>query len=184
MNMIIHYCYTIFHLVGAGQYISENDDEVAEKAALAIPLVTSVLSVIGTIFCTALVDRLGRRRLLLISISGIMTSLGLLSYVFSFGVRGHDLSRCTLYSLGLGTVPWIINSEIYPTKYRTVGGVRGTMAYSASKILVNYFFLDVLFSLLVGLFIYFCVPETKGYPLEEVEKLLLEKENIIKLRES
>ncbi|KAI3858683.1 hypothetical protein MKW92_005201, partial [Papaver armeniacum] len=54
----------------------ENDAEVAEKAALAIPLVTSVLSIIGTIFCTALVDRLGRRRLLLISISGIMTSLG------------------------------------------------------------------------------------------------------------
>ncbi|XP_026396238.1 probable inositol transporter 2 [Papaver somniferum] len=93
MNIIMHYCYTIFHLVGAGEYISENDAEVAEKAALAIPLVTSVLSIIGTIFCTALVDRLGRRRLLLISVSGIMTSLGLLSYVFSVGVRGHDLSN-------------------------------------------------------------------------------------------
>ncbi|KAI3932876.1 hypothetical protein MKX01_031858 [Papaver californicum] len=73
-------------------------------------------------------------------------------------------------------------------KYRTVCAVIGAMAYWGSKLLIHHFFLDVvgyfigitgtllllqLFSWLVGLFIYLYVPETMGFPLEDVEKLLL-----------
>ncbi|XP_026455215.1 probable inositol transporter 2 isoform X2 [Papaver somniferum] len=61
---------------GGGGFNSPSDDEMTEQAALAIPLITSVLCVVGTIFCIVLVDRCGRRKLLLISIFGIMVSLG------------------------------------------------------------------------------------------------------------
>lgn len=74
--MIMHYSYTIFRLIGGGGFNSPSDDEMTEQAALAIPLITSVLCVVGTIFCIVLVDRCGRRKLLLISIFGIMVSLG------------------------------------------------------------------------------------------------------------
>lgn len=107
-------------------------------------------------------------------------------------------SSNVLYLLGIEAVPWIINSEIYPMKYRIVGGVRGMMVYWASKIVVHHIFLDVIgyyvgiaymlfllqfFSCLVGLFIYLYVPETKGFPLEDMEKLLLQQEENNKLRE-
>ncbi|KAI3954515.1 hypothetical protein MKW92_039214, partial [Papaver armeniacum] len=224
MNMIMDYSYTIFRLIGGGGFSSLSDDEMTEQAALAIPLITSVLCVVGTIFCIVLVDHCGRRKLLLISIFGIMISLGLLSYVFTCGVKGHDLGAqdhiwyskedgisgfgilalvavamyFIFYSVGIEAVPWIINSEIYPMKYRTVGGVRGMMVYWASKIVVHHIFLDVIgyyvgiadmlfllqfFSCLVGLFIYLYVPETKGFPLEDMEKLLLQQEKNNKLRE-
>ncbi|RZC54181.1 hypothetical protein C5167_013028 [Papaver somniferum] len=216
MNMIMHLSYTVFNLIGPG-YITKNDEEMAKVGALAIPLITSALSVVGIIFCTTLVDRCGRRRLLLVSMFGILTSLGLLSYVFR--VNGQSLGiddriwydnegisplgllalvalamYMIFYSLGIGTVPWIITSEIYPMKYRAVCAVIGAMAYWGSKLLIHHLFLDVvgyfigitgtllllqLFSWLVGLFIYLYVPETMGFPLEDVEKLLLQQEKDI-----
>ncbi|KAI3972925.1 hypothetical protein MKX01_019583 [Papaver californicum] len=171
---------------------------MTEQSALAIPLITSVLSVVGTIFCIVLVDRCGRRKLLLISVFGIMISLGLLSYMFSSGVKGHDLGAedhiwyikeegisgfgmlallalamyFVFYSVGIEVVPWIINSEIYPMKYRTVGGVRGMMVYWASKIVVHHIFLDV-----IGYHVEI------GFPLEDMEKLLLQQEKNNKLWE-
>ncbi|KAI3990279.1 hypothetical protein MKX01_037618 [Papaver californicum] len=213
MNMIMHFSYTVFNLIGA-EYFGKNDEEMAKVGTLAVPLITSALSVVGIIFCTALVDLCGRRRLLLVSMFGITTSLGLLSYVFCVndqslgiddriwydnkGISPHGLLAIValamymiFYSLGIGTVPWIITSEIYPMKYRTVCAVIGAMAYWVSELLIHHFFLDVvgyfigitgtllllqLFSWLVGLFIYLYVPETMGFPLEDVEKLLLQQE--------
>ncbi|KAI3956265.1 hypothetical protein MKW92_028088 [Papaver armeniacum] len=103
MNMIMHLSYTVFNLIGPG-YITKNDEEMAKVGALAIPLITSALSVVGIIFCTTLVDRCGRRRLLLVSMFGIITSLGLLSYVFR--VNGQ--------SLGIDDRIWYDNEGISP----------------------------------------------------------------------
>ncbi|KAI3849679.1 hypothetical protein MKW98_026593 [Papaver atlanticum] len=237
LNMIMHYSYTIFHLT-TNRYSRKTEIGNSERimnttSALEIPLILSSLVLVGTLICTTLVDRFGRRRLLLISISGIITSLGLLSCLFHIGIncagglklpfsnigvvddnrlfwynideeRASSMGLLALaalamymisYSLGVGTVPWIIHSEIYPVKYRFICVIMGSVVYWMAKLLVKHFFLDslgqyfsvadmlfllYLFSWAVGFFIYFYIPETKGLQLEDVEKVLLQQETHIK----
>ncbi|KAF7119970.1 hypothetical protein RHSIM_Rhsim13G0144000 [Rhododendron simsii] len=91
-----------------------------------------------------------------------------------------------LYSPGMGTVPWIVNSEIYPLRYRGIGGGIAAVSNWTSNLLVSETFLTLTeaigsagtfllfagFSFLGLIAIYFLVPETKGLPFEEVEKML------------
>lgn len=91
-----------------------------------------------------------------------------------------------VYSPGMGSCPWIVNSEIYPLRYRGTGGGIAAVSNWSSNLLVSETFLTLtkllgsagtflLFACLsfVGLiFIFFLVPETKGLSFEEVEKLL------------
>ncbi|KAI3839765.1 hypothetical protein MKW98_010070 [Papaver atlanticum] len=241
LNMIMHYSYTIFHLT-TNRYsrkteIGNSETIINTTSALEIPLIMSTLVLVGTLICTTLVDRFGRRRLLLISISGIISSLGLLSCLFHIGINcagglkllfsntgvvddnrlfwynideemASSMGLLALaalavymisYSLGVGTVPWIINSEIYPMKYRFVCVIMGNVVYWMAKLLVEVFFLDKLgkffsvadmlfllfsFSWVVGFFIYFYIPETKGLQLDNVDKVLLLQEKHMKYNAS
>lgn len=106
------------------------------------------------------------------------------------------LAWLVFHSLGIGTVPWIINSEIYPIKYRIVCLAVANVVFWCSKMVVQdllleslgqYFsvgqilFLLCLFSTVVGLFIYFYIPETKRLQLEDIEKVLLQHEKCSKM---
>lgn len=86
----------------------------------------------------------------------------------------------------MGTVPWIVNSEIYPLRYRGVCGGIAAVSNWCSNLIVSESYLSLTealgaggtFFLFAGIstisltFIYFLVPETKGLQFEEVEKLL------------
>ncbi|KAL7205725.1 hypothetical protein ACSBR2_018617 [Camellia fascicularis] len=86
----------------------------------------------------------------------------------------------------MGTVPWIINSEIYPLRYRGIGGGIAVVSNWVSNLIVSETFLSwtealgsastfllfALFSFSGLMAIYLLVPETKGLQFEEVEKLL------------
>ncbi|CAH9116497.1 unnamed protein product [Cuscuta epithymum] len=90
------------------------------------------------------------------------------------------------YAPGIGTVPWIVNSEIYPLRYRGIGGGIAAVSNWVSNLIVSQTFLTLTQALgpwatfllfagfaLIGLTaIFLLVPETKGLPFEEVEKLL------------
>ncbi|XP_074343822.1 inositol transporter 4-like [Apium graveolens] len=90
------------------------------------------------------------------------------------------------FSPGMGSVPWILNSEIYPLKYRGMGCGIAAVANWVSNLIVSESFLSLThalgsagifllfaaFSFLGMLAIYFLVPETKGLQFEEVEKML------------
>ncbi|XP_041024679.1 inositol transporter 4 [Juglans microcarpa x Juglans regia] len=91
-----------------------------------------------------------------------------------------------VYSPGMGTVPWIVNAEIYPLKYRGFGGGMAAMANWTSNLIVSMTFLSLTEALgswatfllyagcsFIGLIVIFLVvPETKGLPLEEIENEL------------
>ena len=91
-----------------------------------------------------------------------------------------------VYSPGMGTTPWILNAEIYPLKYRGFGGGVAAMSNWTANLIVSMAFLSLTealgswgtfllfagFSFLGLIAIYFLVPETKGLPLEEIEKVL------------
>lgn len=90
------------------------------------------------------------------------------------------------FSPGMGTVPWIVNSEIYPLRYRGVCGGIAATANWISNLVVAQSFLSLtesigpswtflifgLISVVALMFVLICVPETKGLPIEEIEQML------------
>lgn len=90
------------------------------------------------------------------------------------------------FSPGMGTVPWIVNSEIYPLRFRGIcGGIAATANWISNLIVAQSFlsltaaigtswtFLSFgVISIVALFFVLVCVPETKGLPIEEVEKML------------
>ncbi|XP_031102167.1 probable inositol transporter 3 [Ipomoea triloba] len=86
----------------------------------------------------------------------------------------------------MGTLPWVVNSEIYPLRYHGVGGGIAAVANWVSNLVVSLTFLTLIEAIgtsgtfllfagcsLTGLVaIFFLVPETKGLQFEEVEKML------------
>lgn len=86
----------------------------------------------------------------------------------------------------MGTVPWIVNSEIYPLRFRGVCGGIAATANWISNLIVAQSFLSLteaigaswtflifgVISVIALFFVLICVPETKGLPIEEVEKML------------
>ncbi|KAK9714365.1 hypothetical protein RND81_06G088700 [Saponaria officinalis] len=93
------------------------------------------------------------------------------------------------FSPGMGTVPWVINSEIYPLRYRGVcGGIAATSNW-ISNLIVAQSFLSVaqaigtaytfmIFGIIAVFALFFViiyVPETKGLPIEDIEKMLAKR---------
>ncbi|PKA52106.1 putative inositol transporter 2 [Apostasia shenzhenica] len=90
------------------------------------------------------------------------------------------------YSPGMGTAPWIVNSEIYPLRFRGICGGMAAVANWVSNLIVtqtfltltkaigtaNTFILFGIYSIVALVLIFFIVPETKGLPFEEVEVML------------
>ncbi|GKA85137.1 probable inositol transporter 2, partial [Tanacetum coccineum] len=93
------------------------------------------------------------------------------------------------FSPGMGTVPWIVNSEIYPLRYRGVCGGIAATANWISNLIVAQSFLSLteaigtswtflgfgVITVVALLFVLIYVPETKGLPIEDVEKMLEER---------
>lgn len=94
------------------------------------------------------------------------------------------------FSPGMGTAPWIMNSEIYSLRFRGVcGGIAATANWVSNLIVAQSFLsltqaigisLTFLFfgtiSVVALLFVMVFVPETKGLAIEEVEKMLEKKD--------
>ncbi|KAJ4822588.1 Inositol transporter 4 [Turnera subulata] len=264
INTVMYYSPTIVQFAGFA----------SKSVALALSLITSGLNALGSVVSMMFVDRYGRRRLMIISMFGIITCLVILAGVFQeasnkapgiseldikhFGANStcpaylenlhkpkwgcmkclkakcafcangadeYNPGACLIenkeiegvckgqgrvwfeegcpskigfvavvllgvyilcYSPGMGTAPWIVNSEIYPLRYRGVGGGIAAVANWTSNLIVSLTFLSLTEALgVAGTFllfaaisfcglvaIYLLVPETKGLQFEEVERLL------------
>lgn len=264
INTVMYYSPTIVQLAG----IASN------QTALLLSLVTAGLNAFGSIVSIYFIDRTGRKKLALISLSGVAVSLALLTVIFhetevhspaisSLETRHFNGTICPNYSTdlnggwtcmkclkasadcgfcasradkllpgaclisngttkgqchdehrlwytrgcpskvgwvaivglalyiiffspGMGTVPWVLNSEIYPLRYRGICGGMASTAVWVSNLIVSQSFLSLTKSIgtswtfmLFGfvavaaiIFVIIFVPETKGLPMEEVEKML------------
>jgi sugar porter (SP) family MFS transporter len=187
INTIIYFAPSTFQATGFG----------ASASILATAGVGVVL-VVGTILAILVIDRLGRRSMLLIAFAGMGASLALMGLAYLLpslkGVVGWLAIACVavyiaFFSFGLGAVIWVVVSEIYPLIVRGSGMAMATMGHWIANFVVSLTYLSLiqaigetftlwLYALMcVGAFVfcYFLVPETKGRSLEEIEEELREK---------
>jgi MFS transporter, SP family, galactose:H+ symporter len=157
--------------------------------AILATLPIGLMNVLVGIAVIPLLDRVGRRRLLLISIAGMFFCLLLLSYsmgaphISRYLVVGAFLAYLAFFEIGLGPVFWLLISEIYPTRIRGKAMSLASITIWASDIAVALTFLTLIdhfgarksfllyaIACLAALaFSYYLVPETKGKTLEEIE---------------
>jgi SP family galactose:H+ symporter-like MFS transporter len=178
INTIIYYAPEILRMSG---YPSA-------KAAILATAIIGVANVLVTVVSIALVDRLGRRFLLLLSTAGMTVSLGLVGLAFHRHADGmvvfyEVIGYVVSFGIGLGPVMWLLISEIYPTKIRGKAMSLATLSVWGSNWVVAGTFLSLIraagpagtfwiyacICVAAFLFCYTFVPETKGRTLEEIE---------------
>lgn len=186
INTVIYYAPTILQGVG----FSEGGAIAA--SALGVGLV----NVGFTILALRIIDRVGRRPLLIIGLIGMTISLALLGGVFASGATGDDatvlagvLATVCLglyiasFAISLGPVFWLMISEIYPLRIRGSAMSVASIANWGSNFVVvlvfpsllaalggaTLFWLFAFLGIVAWVFVYFKVPETKGRSLEEIE---------------
>jgi SP family galactose:H+ symporter-like MFS transporter len=182
INTVIYYAPTIFRFAGL------SSASVAILAGVGVGVVNLVM----TLVAMQLIDRVGRRPLLLVSLAGMAVSLGVLGLAFALPRFAASLGWIAVVSLmvyvgsfavGLGPVFWLVLSEIYPLRVRGRAMSVGTVTNWTGNLVVALTFLTLTrvmgkagtFWLYGGvsvgawLFAYFMVPETNGKTLEQIE---------------
>jgi SP family galactose:H+ symporter-like MFS transporter len=183
INTVIYYAPKIFQFAGF----------VSASSAIFATLSVGGVNVIMTIVAILLLDRIGRRPLLLIGLAGMIFSLGLLSFTFYLPSLGGLIGKLSVvglmlyvgsFAIGLGPVFWLLISEIYPLKVRGLAMSIASEANWGINLVVALTFLTLIQAVgksgtfllyaLIGIgawiFVYLLLPETKGRTLEEIEE--------------
>ncbi|XP_034710872.1 D-xylose-proton symporter-like 2 isoform X1 [Vitis riparia] len=161
--------------------------------ATRVSILVGLLKLIMTAVAVLVVDKVGRRPLLLGGVSGIVISLFLLGsyYIYLGDVPAVAVIALLLYvgcyQLSFGPIGWLMISEIFPLRVRGRGLSIAVLVNFGANAIVTFSFsplkallgAGVLFygfgviAVLSLLFIFFFIPETKGLSLEEIEAKLL-----------
>lgn len=181
INAVIFFAPTIFQQAGLG----------AESQAIFATLGVGVANLLATFLSMKLIDKVGRRRLLLVSISGMIAALFAILFFSLFPIAGACLCSVVglivfvgFFGIGMGPVPFLLLSEIYPHDVRGRAMSVGTTVNWICNSLVGFSFLPLinaigftltfslfaLLAILAWLFTYRFVPETAGKTLEQIEK--------------
>jgi len=179
INAILYFAPRIFELTGLGA-----------KAALLQSIGIGITNLIFTFVGLWLIDRLGRRTLLFIGSFGYIASLGLVAWAF-FTQHYAIVPVCIFafiaaHAIGQGAVIWVFISEIFPNQHRAEGQTLGSFTHWMFAALLTTFFPKMVSALPPGyIFSFFTammvlqlvwvktmVPETKGVPLEQIQRQL------------
>ena len=179
INAILYFAPRIFELTG-----------LAANAALLQSIGIGVTNLVFTFVGLWLIDRLGRRTLLYIGSFGYIASLGLAAWAFFTGhfsiVPACIFAFIAAHAVGQGAVIWVFISEIFPNRHRAEGQTLGSSTHWIFAALLTTFFPRMVASFPPGyVFSFFAgmmvlqliwvktmVPETKGVPLEQIQKQL------------
>ena len=181
INTVIYYAPTIFQSAGFGSATS----------SIAATVGVGVVNVLATLLAVWLIDRVGRRPLLLIGETGMALSLIVLGVGFLWRGGGETgwiavgslMAYVAFFAVGLGPVFWLLIAEIYPLDVRGLAMSAATLVNWATNLLVALTFLSLTdlagpsltfwiyaaLSIVAVLFTWALVPETKGHTLEEIE---------------
>jgi sugar porter (SP) family MFS transporter len=183
INTVIYYAPTIVLAAGIP----------SASGAILATAVIGLTNVIMTIVAMWLIDRVGRRPLLLVGIAGMAVCLGILGAAFRMQAETSTvawvavmtlMAYVAFFAISLGPIFWLLIAEIYPLQIR--GLAEGTAAGSnwIFNLVVSITFLSLVqamgpswtfwlygvLSIAAFVFSYYMVPETRGRTLEEIEQ--------------
>ena len=181
INFVLYYAPRIFGEAG-----------IAADSVLGASVPLGVANLLFTLLGMYLIDRAGRKTLMLIGSIGYITFLAAVSWAFTTGAQGAIVVAFVCgfiasHAIGQGAVIWVYISEIFPNQVRDFGMSFGSGTHWVFAALITLITLPVLnafsaatiFAFFAGmmilqlLFVIFVMPETKGVPLEELQKKLI-----------
>ena len=182
INAVLYYAPRIFEETGLGK-----------DASLFNSIILGITNLIFTYLGIILIDRIGRKKLMLIGSIGYIISLTIIalsikSNPFGINTSIFIFSFIASHAVGQGTVIWVFISEIFPNRLRSKGQAFGSSVHwvlaavipaltpyllnSIGSQIIFFFFAFMMFIQL--LFVIFMMPETKGISIELLFKEVLE----------
>ena len=184
ISSVLAYATVIFERAGAGA-----------DASFMQTVFVGLVNLIFTVFALLLIDRVGRRPLMLFGLAGMGLCLVLTSYGFRDGggglnaalVLGGMLGFVASFAISIGPVMWVLFSEIFPNRVRglaisCVGLVNSSVCFTVQLLFpwqmerlggTHTFLIYAAFALLGLLLLMKILPETRGRSLEELEETLV-----------
>lgn len=194
INVIFYYSTTLWQSVG-----------FQESDSFLISVITAVTNIVATVIAISLIDKVGRRALLLFGAGAMTLSLSLMAVAFAQatvvdGVTTLPSSWGTVALIGAnvfvigfgaswGPVVWVLLGEMFPNRIRALALGLGAAAQWIANFVVSTTFPSLAafglqyayglygaFALLALIFVWKMVPETKGRQLESMDELAGEDE--------
>lgn len=184
INAIIYYSPRIFEMTGLGH-----------DASLLQSISIGGTNLLFTIVALFLIDRYGRRTLLMTGSVGMVFFLGMLSKAFftsnfgefgGYGVMIYLMGFIAFFAFSQGAVLWVVISEIFPNKIRAKGQALGSFTHWIMAAAISWLFpvfanmpsigggpSFAFFAIMMILHFFFAwkvLPETKGKSLEEIQE--------------
>lgn len=183
INAILYYAPRIFEMAG-----------FSKADAYLQPVYIGGANLLFTILAMTVIDKFGRKTLLLIGCVGLIVFLGLTANAFSGGgslgknVLFYLLGYIAFFAFSQGAVLWVFISEIFPNSVRSQGAALGSFTHWIMAAIISWtfpvivegspnggfysFVFYAVMMLLALLFIWRVMPETKGRSLEQIQKEL------------
>jgi sugar porter (SP) family MFS transporter len=184
INAILYYLNDIFQAAGFSQISGD-------QQAIAVGATNLIFNIVGM----ALIDKLGRKTLLLIGAAGTATCLGGVAWVFAShshpgALLGLLVTYIAFFSVSQGTVIWVYIGEVFPTGVRSKGQGVGSASHWFMNTLIQLEFPVIVNMISTATpFVFFAVmtvaqfftvlffyPETKGQTLENLQRKLVRAE--------
>ncbi|HTE02365.1 MAG TPA: sugar porter family MFS transporter [Mucilaginibacter sp.] len=181
INAIIYYAPRIFTAAG-----------LAKNASLLSTAGIGLVNLIFTMIAIGFIDKIGRKKLMLIGSFGLILTLGLVSYSFydkvsnGYLITFYLMVYIAFFAFSQGAVIWVFISEIFPNQVRAKGQTLGSGTHWVMAALIAFSFPYItgkvgeywtflFFTIMMALqliFVWRIMPETKGKSLEQIEHTL------------
>lgn len=163
----------------------------AESAAIAANVLVGLVNFLATIVALWIIDKVGRKKLLIVSAGGMALSHAALGFAFLVQpppaalILGIILACAGFFAVGLGPAVWVLMAELFPTRIRGRAMSIATISLWVACVALTATFLSLaraltasgafwiygLMCIITVIFVWRVTPETKGKTLEEIERL-------------
>lgn len=183
INAILYYAPRIFEMAG-----------FSTADAYLQPVFIGAANLFFTLLAMSVIDRFGRKKLLIIGSLGMILFLGLTAHAFSGDMAGNTyvlgylIGFITFFAFSQGAVIWVFIAEIFPNSVRSQGGALGSFTHWIMAAIISWtfpiivegsekggFYSFLFYTIMMVLHLIFVIrflPETKGKSLEKIQQEL------------